>query len=128
MSKEELAKEIVFRGIHYTLHGDYYFPDIIAPKDDPRPIGRWGRMHRRYLQEHRPVLYNQFVVKGKLGTYLADINEQAQDRLTVLIRNMKEIEGVDEKMKAQDQMRWVGRMNNIRQRAEESIMAEMILT
>lgn len=85
-------------------------------------------MHRRYLQERRPVLYNQLVVKRKLGTYLADLNEQAQDRLTVFIWNMKEIEGVDEKMKAQDQMHWVGRMNNIQQRAKESIMAEMILT
>ena len=84
MSKEELAREIVFCGIHYTLHDDYYFPDIIVPKGDPRPIGKWGRMHRRYLQERRPVLYNQLVVKRKLGTYLADLNEQAQDRLTFL--------------------------------------------
>ena len=126
MSKEELAKEIVYNGIHYTLHGDYYFPDIIGPKDDPRPIGKWGRMHRWYLREHRPVLYNQLALQGKLGTYLADLNEQAQERLEVLIRQMKRTEGVDERMKARDQQEWIGRMNNIRQRAEESVMAELI--
>ena len=128
MCKEELETEIISNGIHYTLRGDYYFPDIIIPEADPRPIGKWGRMHKRYLQEHRPILFNQLVLHGKLSTYLADLNEQAQERLNILVRNMKENEGVDEKMKAQDQMRWVGRMNNIRQRAEESIMAEMILT
>ena len=83
-------------------------------------------MHKRYLREHRPVLYNQLVFKGTLPIYLADLNEQAQERLNILVRDMKEIEGVDEKLKAQDQMRWVGRMNNIRQRAKESVMAEMI--
>lgn len=126
MSKEELAKEIVFNGIHYTLHGDYYFPDIIGPKDDPRPIGKWGRMHKRYLRVHKPILYNQLALQGKPGTYLADLNEQAQERLDVLIRQMKRTEGVDERMKARDQQEWIGRMNNIRQRAEECIMAEII--
>lgn len=126
MSKEELAREIVSNGIHYTLHGDYYFPDIAIPETDSRPIGKWGRMHKQYLREHRPVLYNQLALQGKLDTYLADLNEQAQERLDILIRQMKRIEGVDERMKARDQQEWIGRMNNIRQRAEESIMAEMI--
>ena len=123
---DKLPEEIIENGIHYSLHGDYYFPDIVGPKDDPRPLGKWGLMHKRYLQEHRPVLYNQLALQGKLNSYLADLNEQAQERLNVLIQQMKHTEGVDERMKAQDQQEWIGRMNNIRQRAEESIMVEMI--
>ena len=113
-------------GLNYTLHGDYYYPDIIFPERDPRPIGKWGRMHERYLIEHKPVLYSQLILQGNMRTYLADLNEQATSRLETLIRSMQLSEGVDEKMKAQDQMSWLRRMNNIRHRAEENVMAELI--
>ena len=113
-------------GLDYTPHGDYYFPDIIFPKAAPRPIGKWGRMHERFLKEHRPILYQQLVLQGKLNKYLADLNEQAQERLETIIRQMQRSEGVDERMKAQDQMLWVGRMNSIRHRAEEVILHEMV--
>lgn len=113
-------------GLNYTLHGDYYYPDLIFPERDPRPIGKWGRMHERYLIEHKPVLYSQLMLQGNLRTYLADLNEQATARLETLVRSMQRSEGVDERMKAQDQLTWVRKMNNIRHRAEENVIAELI--
>ena len=113
-------------GLNYTLHGDYYYPDLIFPERDPRPIGKWGRMHERYLIEHKPVLYSQLILQGNLRTYLADLNEQATARLETLVRSMQLSEGVDEKMKAQNEMTWLGKMSNIQQRAEENIIAELI--
>lgn len=112
-------------GLDYTLQGDYYFPVISFPTED-RPVGKWGRMHKRYLEENKPGLYNQLVHQGKLGTYLADLNEQAQKRLEVIIRQMMRNEGVTEHFKAADQMQWVRKMNSIRHRAEETITAELI--
>ena len=123
---EKLPTEITENGIHYTLHGDYYFPDITIPESDSKSIGKWGRMHREYLKAHRPGLYSRLILSGKLYQTLAELNEQAQARLEVIIRQMQCSEGVDERMKAQDQMLWVGRMNSIRNRAEEIILAELI--
>ena len=114
-------------GLDYVLQGDYYFPVIGVPSDD-RPIGRWGRMHQKYLEENRPIIYHQLVLKGTIKTYLADLNEQAQQRLEVIIQQMKKNEGVTEQLKAQDQMQWVMHMNSIRQRAEEIITDELIYT
>ncbi len=125
-NKNTLPEEITENGIHYTLHGDYYFPELAAPETDSRPIGKWGRMHREYLKEHRPGLYSHLILSGKLYRHLAELNDQAQARLEVIIRQMQRSEGVDEKMKAQDQLLWVGRMNSIRERAEEIILAELI--
>lgn len=113
-------------GLDYTLHGDYYLPDIKNPETDSRPIGKWGRMHLVYLKEHKPGLYSRLILSGRLYRDLADLNEQAQARLEVIIQQMQRSEGVDERMKAQDQMLWVGRMNSIRERAEEIILAELI--
>ena len=124
---ERLPTEITENGIHYTLHGDYYFPDITIPESDSKAIEKWGRMHREYLKAHRPGLYSQLILSGKLYQYLTDLNEQAQACLETIIRQMQHSEGVDEKMKAMDQMLWVGRMNNIRQRAEEIVIKEMVL-
>ena len=124
---ERLPPEITENGIHYTLHGDYYFPDLVGPEED-RPIGKWGRMHLNYLKEHRPGLYSRLILSGKLYHHLAELNDLAQARLEVVIRQMHSSEGVDESMKAQDQMLWVGRMNNIRQRAEEIVIAELVFT
>ena len=125
-NKNTLPEEITENGIHYTLHGDYYFPDLAAPETDSRPIGKWGRMHLAYLKEHKPGLYSHLILSGKLYRPLAELNDQAQARLEVIVRQMQRSEGVDEKMKAQDQMLWIGRMNSIRERAEEIILAELI--
>ena len=125
-NKNTLPEEITENGIHYTLPGDYYFPDLAAPETDSRPIGKWGRMHLAYLKEHKPGLYSHLILSGRLYRQLADLNDQAQARLEVIVRQMQRSEGVDEKMKAQDQMLWIGRMNSIRERAEEIILAELI--
>ena len=109
----------------YTRCGDYYIPDLKLP-EEKRPIGRWGRMHKAFLQEHCPGQYNELLLSGKLWTYLADLNEQADDRLACIISQMQDAEGVTEELKACDQLAWVGAMNSIRSRAEEIILSEMI--
>lgn len=111
--------------ISYIRSGDYFVPDLKLP-EEKRPIGKWGHMHRDYLKEYHPVQYTNLVLSCKLWTYLADLNEQAQERLERIMQQMKELEGVTETMKAADPMAWVQRMNNIRNRAEEIILREMI--
>lgn len=113
-------------GLWYEPIGDYYIPALTFPSEEQRPIGKWGRMHRDYLREHRPILFNDLILSGQLWTYLADLNEQAQERLSLIIEQMKASEGVIEELKAADQMAWIGAMNNIRSRAEEIILREMI--
>lgn len=102
-----------------------YIPDICLPEEN-RPIGRWGRMHRDYIKEHNPIRFNDLYLSGELWTYLADLNEQAQNRLDLIIEQMKAAEGVTEGMKQYDQLAWVRAMNSIRNRAEEIILREMI--
>ena len=111
--------------INYIRVGDYYIPDLTLPEES-RPMGKWGRMHREYLREHKPIQYNCLLLSGKLWTYLADLNEQAQDRLERMIDQMKVSEGISEALKASDPMAWVAAMNNIRARAEEIIREELI--
>lgn len=113
-------------GISYTLVGDYYVPDIELSKDDNRPVGKWGRMHRAYLQEHNVLLFNHLVLTGRLHGYLADLNEQAQDRYQLIVRQMAEAEGVTENLKRRSQWEWIRAMNSIVSRAEEIIRDEMI--
>ena len=124
---EELKKRIHddSNGLDYVLVGDYYMPDLRLPEES-RPIGRWGRMHKAFLQEHRPGQYNELLLSGKLWTYLADLNEQADDRLACIISQMQAAEGVSEELKICDQLAWVGAMNSIRIRAEEIIRSERI--
>ena len=110
--------------LNYIRCGDYYIPDIRLPEEN-RPIGRWGRMHRDYLKEHNPIRFDTLCLDGTLWTYLADLNEQAQNRMELIIEQMKATEGVTEVMKASDQMAWVGAMNSIRNRAEEIVLREM---
>ena len=112
-------------GIEYMLAGEYYIPDLKLPAEE-RPIGKYGRMHREYLKEHNPMLYNDLILTCKLWTYLADLNEQAQSRLKCIIEQMKVAEGVTEDLKASDQMAWVRAMNIIHNRAEEIILRELI--
>ena len=113
-------------GLCYELIGDYYIPVLTLSSEEQRPIGKWGRMHRDYIKEHRSILFYDLVLSGQLWTYLADLNEQAQERLSLIIDQMKASEGVTEELKAADQMAWVGAMNSIRNRAEEIILREMI--
>lgn len=112
-------------GLHYALVGDYYIPDLQLP-EETGPIGIWGRMHKDYLAQYHPALYNELILSGKLWTYLADLNEQAQKRMNCLVIQMKAAEGVTEELKAHDLIAWVGTMNNIRNRAEEFIRTDMI--
>ena len=111
--------------IEYVLVGDYYVPDLKLPHEE-RPIGKYGRMHREYLKEHSPMRFNDLVLEGQLWTYLADLNEQAQERLSLIVEQMKVAESMTEELKAGDQMVWVQAMNNIYNRAEEIILWELI--
>ena len=124
---EKLKKHICdeHNGLHYTLVGDYYIPDLELP-EETRPIGIWGRMHKDYLEQYYPAQYNDLILGGRLWTYLSDLNEQAQNRLECIIGQMKEAEGITEELKSQDQMAWVSAMNSIRSRAEEIILRELI--
>lgn len=123
----ELKKHIYDKnnGLDYILVGDYYIPDLKLPEES-RSIGRWGRLHRDYLKEEHPARYSSMLLTGKLWTYLADLNEQTEERLDLIIEQMKAAEGVTEELKARNQIEWVGWMNNIRNRAEEVIKNEMI--
>ena len=109
----------------YTRVGDYYIPNLKVEQEE-RSIGKWGRMHREYLKQYHPIRFNQFVLSGKLWTHLADLNEQAQQRMETLIAQMKAAEGVTEVLKATDPTTWVQHMNNIHSRAEEVVREELI--
>lgn len=124
---KELKSRIHENGIDYVLAGDYYVPDLKLPKEH-RPIGKWGRLHREYLKEFRPIVYNTLVLSCKLHRYLADLNEQASARLALITAQLQEAEGVNGEMKQQDAMKWVRCMNSIRNRAEEIVMHELIYT
>ena len=124
---EKLKKHIHDDGnsLDYVLVGDYYIPDLQLPEES-RPIGIWGRMHKAYLELCHPARYADLILSGQFWTYLADLNEQAQNRLDCIIAQMKEAEGITEELKSQDQMAWVRAINSIRNRAEEIIRSEMI--
>ena len=122
---EKLPKYTHENGIDYVLVGDYYIPMLTLPEEN-RPIGRWGRMRRDYLKENRPGYYSSLLLTGKLWTYLADLDEHAQERLDRIMEQMKVAEGVTEKLKADDQLKWIQRMISICNRAEEIIREEMI--
>ena len=122
---EELRQTIQEHGIRYQLEGDYYLPVLELPEES-RPIGRWGRLHKEYLKTNRPVLYNALLHSGELYTLLADLDEQAAGRCSLIVRQIAQAEGVTEELKTNDPMRWVQAMNSIRSRAEEIIRTEMI--
>lgn len=111
--------------MEYVLAGDYYIPALKLPNEE-RPIGKYGRMHREYLKEHNTMMFNDLVLEGQLWTYLADLNEQALERLSLIVEQMKVSEGVTEELKAADQMAWVRAMNSIHNREEEIVLCEMI--
>ena len=111
--------------IPYIRSGDYFIPDLKL-QEETRPIGKWGRMHREYLKEHHPIRFNNLVLSGNLWTYLADLNDQAQQHMETLITQMQSAEGITEALKAADPLGWTQCMNNITARAEEIIREELI--
>ncbi len=113
-------------GISYTLQGDYYLPDLALPEQEDKPIGLWGQRHLRHIKQHHKVRYINLLTSGKLNDYLADIDKQAEDMLFRLVKQMAEREGVTEKLKADNQMAWVARMNNIRNRVTEIVNHDII--
>ena len=114
-------------GLDYTMVNGYYLPNLtVAAPTEQHPTGRWGRLHKRYLKEHHPIRYNQLLLSGELGSYLAALDEQADKQLALIIRQMQEAEGVTEALKVANQLEWVRRMNSIRNRAEEIIKTELI--
>lgn len=113
-------------GIGYTLQGDYYLPDLKLPAEKETEIGLWGQRHLRYLKQNLKVFYTNLLTAGKLNEHLAEIDKQAEDMFFRLVKQMAEREGVTEKLKADNQMEWVDRMNNIRSRATEIVNAELI--
>lgn len=113
-------------GLWYELRGDYYFPCLVVPAQEERHIGIWGQRHLRYIKQERKTLYAELLTSGKLNTYLADINEQAAEQMLLLTKQMAEREAVTEQLKARDQMLWVQRMNNIRDRAMEIVNHDLI--
>ena len=114
-------------GLDYTLVNDHYLPNLTAAAPtEQHPTGRWGRLHKRYLKEHHPIRYNQLLLSGELGSYLAKLDKQVEEQLALTVRQMQEAEGVTEALKAADQLEWVRRMNNIRNRAEEIVYNEIV--
>lgn len=113
-------------GLWYELQGDYYIPYLKLPEEEQQLIGVWGQRHLRYIKQHRKVLYLNLLTSGKLNEYLADIDKQAEDMLTRLVKQMAEREGMTEQLKADNQMEWVARMNNIRSSVIELVNRELI--
>ena len=113
-------------GLWYELQGEYYLPCLTLPPEEEKPIGIWGQRHKRYLKEHRKATYTTLLTSGKLNTYLADIDRQADDMFSRLVKQMAECEGVTEQLKTDNQIEWVRRMNNIQNRAREVVNAELV--
>lgn len=116
-------------GIRYTLHGDYYLPELALPNEEKGvEIGVWGQRHLRYIKQHRKVLYLNLLTSGKLNGHLADLDKQAEEMFSRLVNQIAEREGVTEQLKAKNQMEWVARMNNIRNRSMEIVNENLINT
>ena len=113
-------------GLWYELQGDYYIPCLVLDEEENQPIGMWGRKHLRYIKEHRPALHTTLLLSGKLNSHLAEIDNRATGMFDRLMKQLAEKEGINEQLKAQDQMAWVGAMNNIHNVAEEIVNAEVI--
>jgi len=114
-------------GLWYELQGDYYIPCLVLDEEEEtQPIGMWGRKHLRYIKEHRRALYTTLLISGKLNSHLAEIDNRTTEMFERLVKQLAEKEGITEQLKAQDQMLWVQRMNNVRNRAEEIVHAELI--
>lgn len=115
-------------GLWYELQGDYYLPCLKLPEEETAYIGIWGQRHRRYLKTHRKALYTSLLTCGKLNSYLADIDRQAGEMFSRLVKQLSEKEGVTETLKAENQMLWVQKMNNLRNTATEIVSSTLIYT
>ena len=113
-------------GLDYTMVNDHYLPNLTAAAPAEYPTGRWGRLHKMYLKKQHPIRYNQLLLSGELGSYLAKLDKQVEEQLALTVRQMQETEGVTEALKVANQLDWVRRMNSIRNRAEEIIKTELI--
>ena len=116
------------QGGTYTMQGDYRLPNLLLPTEEERPIGVWGQRRLNYLKHHRKVLYYNLLTSGKLHSHLADVEEQAQDLFSRLVKEYAEKEGITEQLKATNQMKWVQKMNNIRERVMEMVNSEILFT
>lgn len=125
MSEQKNYEAIRENELEYLQVGDYFIPNLKIPQEN-RSIGKYGRMHRDYLLEHKPIRFDDLVLEGKLWTYLADLNEQAQNRLQLIIRQMQEEESVNDELKENNQIAWVQAMNSIHNRAEEIVLHELV--
>lgn len=113
-------------GISYTLQGDYYLPDLVLPAEENKHIGIWGQRYLRYIRQHKKVFYTNLLTSGRLNSYLMDIDRQAEKLFLRLVEQMAEREGITEKLKAEQPMEWVGKMNMLREKATEIVNAEVI--
>ena len=113
-------------GLWYELQGDYYIPCINLPEEEQQPVGLWGQRHLRYIKQNRKVLYLNLLTSGKLNSYLAEIDQQAEDMFFRLVKQIAEREGVSETLKAEDQMEWIQRINSIKNRAIEIVNTGII--
>lgn len=113
-------------GLSYTLHGDYYLPDLVLPEEEPVTYGKYGMLRRTFLREYKKGIYSQLLTQGKLVEHLNQVDRDANDKMELLVRQMAKRQGVTEKLKEENQMLWVGRMNNIRSAAEEIVLRELI--
>ncbi|MBS4785760.1 MAG: TnpV protein [Clostridiales bacterium] len=113
-------------GLWYEKQGDYFIPCLSLPEEENKPVGIWGQRHLRYIKQHKRVFYTNLLTSCKLNSYLADVNEQAEEMFSRLVKDLAEKENVTEKLKAENQFLWIQRMNNIRNRAMEIVNAELI--
>ena len=121
--KKTIFEEI---GGTYIRQGDYLIPCLTLPEEEQRFVGVWGQRHKRYLKEHKRVVYITLLTSGRLNSYLADIEEQAQERFERIVEQMKQVQGITEQLKAENQLEWVGRMNNVQACAREIVDKEVI--
>lgn len=127
MNKLENSIHDNANGLDYTLVNDHYLPNLtVAAPTEQHPTGRWGRLHKMYLKEQHPIRYNQLLLSGELGGYLAKLDKQVEEQLALTVQQMQESEGVTEALKVANQLEWVRRMNSIRNRAEEIILREIV--
>lgn len=119
-------KGVITMEITYSQCGDYLIPDLALSQEEQQPIGKYGRMRGRYLKEHRPVIYSNLLLSGKLNQHLAEIDQACTDRIELITQQMKVQEGITEALKAGDQMAWVAHMNSIQNRAEEVVLNELV--
>lgn len=112
--------------VTYTMQGDYLLPNLLPPQEGPMPQGKYARMRKRFLQEHRKITYTNLLTSGKLNKHLVEIQQTAQRRMEEIVAQMAKAQGVTEELKASDQMKWVQMMNNLQNAAEETVLAELI--